>query len=125
MVCTAIGARGLDIKSIMHVINFELPSMTHGGIDEYVHRIGRTARIGHKGLASSFFTERDAPLAEKLVSLLKESNQVVQDWLQAYADGASPEEGGEVQPEGDSFGGDNAEPDGFKPDGDNNEASAW
>ena len=88
--------------------------MMHGGIDEYVHRIGRTARIGHKGLASSFFTERDAPLAEKLVPLLK-----------AYADGTSLEEGGEVQPEGDDFGGDNAEPDGFKPDGDNNEASGW
>lgn len=41
MVTTGVSARGLDIKNVMHVINFDLPSPEHGGIDEYIHRIGK------------------------------------------------------------------------------------
>lgn len=40
MVTTGVSARGLDIKNVLHVINFDLPSGQHGGIDEYIHRIG-------------------------------------------------------------------------------------
>lgn len=40
LVATAVSARGLDIKNVMHVVNFELPSLDRGGIDEYIHRIG-------------------------------------------------------------------------------------
>lgn len=40
MVATGVSARGLDIKNVMHVINFDLTSTTHGGIEEYIHRIG-------------------------------------------------------------------------------------
>lgn len=40
MVATGVSARGLDIVNVMHVINFDLPSAQHGGITEYVHRIG-------------------------------------------------------------------------------------
>ena len=102
LVCTAVAARGLDIKSIMHVINFELPSNMHGGIDEYVHRIGRTARIGHKGIASSFFTERDQPLAEDLVKILKEADQNVPDWLEKMAAG-EPIDNGDAAAEDNDF----------------------
>jgi hypothetical protein len=42
LVATAIGARGLDIKNVMHVVNYDLPSTEHGGIEEYVHRIGKS-----------------------------------------------------------------------------------
>lgn len=42
LVATAVSARGLDIKNVMHVVNFELPSLDRGGIDEYIHRIGRS-----------------------------------------------------------------------------------
>lgn len=41
MVATGVSARGLDIKNVMHVINFDLPTMAHGGTDEYIHRIGK------------------------------------------------------------------------------------
>lgn len=41
LVATAVSARGLDVKNVMHVINYDLPSADHGGISEYVHRIGR------------------------------------------------------------------------------------
>lgn len=40
LVATGVSARGLDIKNVMHVVNFDLPSMTYGGLDEYIHRIG-------------------------------------------------------------------------------------
>ena len=45
LVATAVAARGLDIPNVKHVINYDLPS----DIDEYVHRIGRTGRVGNVG----------------------------------------------------------------------------
>ena len=53
LVATDVAARGLDIKSIAMVINYELPRDP----EIYVHRIGRTGRAGEKGLAMSLFTE--------------------------------------------------------------------
>lgn len=40
MIATGVTARGIDVRNVMHVINFDLPSMMHGGIEEYTHRIG-------------------------------------------------------------------------------------
>lgn len=40
LVATGVSARGLDIKNVMHVVNFDIPRVQHGGITEYVHRIG-------------------------------------------------------------------------------------
>ena len=51
---TDVAARGLDIPNVVHVINYDFP----GDIDDYVHRIGRTGRAGHNGLATSFLNER-------------------------------------------------------------------
>ena len=55
-----------------HVINFDLPS----DVDEYVHRIGRTGRMGNLGLATSFFNDKNRNLTKDLVELIVESNQV-------------------------------------------------
>ena len=67
LVATSVAARGLDIPMVKHVINYDLPS----NIEEYVHRIGRTGRIGNKGLATAFFQQdRDSHLARSLVKVL-------------------------------------------------------
>ncbi|WNG40864.1 DEAD/DEAH box helicase [Archangium violaceum] len=55
LVATDIASRGLDVDDIGHVINFDLPHSP----EDYVHRIGRTARAGASGRASTFVTERD------------------------------------------------------------------
>ena len=55
LVATDIAARGLDVEEIGHVINFDLPHSP----EDYVHRIGRTARAGASGRASTFATEDD------------------------------------------------------------------
>jgi ATP-dependent RNA helicase DDX3X len=45
-------------------------------VDEYVHRIGRTGRVGNVGMSTSFFNDRNRNIARQLVELLVESNQV-------------------------------------------------
>lgn len=84
LVATGVTARGLDVANVKHIINYDLPSTSHDGITEYVHRIGRTARIGNEGKASSFFNDRNNDIAPKLVKLLVESNQVVPDFLEIH-----------------------------------------
>lgn len=82
MVATGVTARGLDVANVKHVINYDLPSTQHDGITEYVHRIGRTARIGNEGKATSFYNDRNEDLAEDLVKILLESKQEIPDFLQ-------------------------------------------
>jgi ATP-dependent RNA helicase DDX3X len=66
LIATDIAARGLDVKNVMHVVNYDLPD----DIDEYVHRIGRTGRVGNRGLATSFYNSRNESIAEYLPSPL-------------------------------------------------------
>lgn len=55
LVATDVAARGIDVPTISHVINFDLPN----SLDEYIHRIGRTGRAGASGTAVSFASARD------------------------------------------------------------------
>ena len=59
-----MAARGISIKSISHVINFDLPQCA----EDYVHRIGRTGRAGNFGTAISFVAKRDIHMVEKIQS---------------------------------------------------------
>ncbi|KAL8387302.1 hypothetical protein RB595_010008 [Gaeumannomyces hyphopodioides] len=81
MVATGISARGIDVRNVAHVINYDLPKIEHGGIEEYTHRIGRTGRIGHKGMATSFFTDHDEPLGSVLVRTMLETQQEIPEFL--------------------------------------------
>ncbi|KAF0986826.1 hypothetical protein HZS_4593, partial [Henneguya salminicola] len=76
LVATSVAARGLDIADVEIVLNFDLPS----DIDEYVHRIGRTGRLGNKGHAISFFTPgKDDSLSSSLITVLKNVSFAGQD----------------------------------------------
>jgi ATP-dependent RNA helicase RhlE len=66
MVATDIAARGLDILSISHVINYDMPDDT----DSYIHRIGRTGRIDQAGKALTFVTGKDGGIVKDLERLL-------------------------------------------------------
>ncbi|GFP83103.1 dead-box ATP-dependent RNA helicase 40, partial [Phtheirospermum japonicum] len=73
LVATDVAARGLDIRDIRVVINYDFPT----GIEDYVHRIGRTGRAGATGIAYTFFSEQDWKYAPDLVKVLEGANQVV------------------------------------------------
>jgi ATP-dependent RNA helicase RhlE len=67
-----VAARGLDIKELPHVVNYELPNVP----EDYVHRIGRTARAGLTGQAVSLVSPDEAPLLRDIERLLKRPLQV-------------------------------------------------
>ncbi|GIY60887.1 probable ATP-dependent RNA helicase DDX5 [Caerostris extrusa] len=73
LIATDVAARGLDISDITHVINYDFPM----SIEDYVHRIGRTARGSSLGEAHTFFTTEDAGKAKDLISVLEQANQEV------------------------------------------------
>ena len=92
LVATDVAARGLDINGVEHVINFDLPS-SRDEFDSYVHRIGRTGRAGHVGLATSLFVPGDDPktgngrIVVPLIQQLKEAGQTVPAWLEVETPG--------------------------------------
>ncbi|CAI0446302.1 unnamed protein product [Linum tenue] len=73
MTATDVAARGLDVKDIKCVINFDFPT----SLEDYIHRIGRTGRAGAKGTAFTFFTHGNAKFARHLIKILAEAGQVV------------------------------------------------
>ncbi len=62
LVATDVAARGIDVLSITHVINFDLPQIA----EDYVHRIGRTGRAGGTGIAMSFASDKDMHLVRSI-----------------------------------------------------------
>ncbi|KKA28942.1 hypothetical protein TD95_004669 [Thielaviopsis punctulata] len=84
LITTSLAGRGVDVKNVGHVINYDLPRNQECDIQEYVHRIGRTGRIGHDGVASSLFCAGDKNIGSDLANLLLETNQHVPDFLQGY-----------------------------------------
>ncbi|KAI3785800.1 hypothetical protein L1987_44925 [Smallanthus sonchifolius] len=81
MTATDVAARGLDVKGIKCVINYDFPT----SLEDYVHRIGRTGRAGAKGIAVTFFTHSNAKHARELVYILQEAGQVVPVALSSMA----------------------------------------
>ena len=91
LVATEVAARGLDIKELPHVVNYELPNVP----EDYVHRIGRTARAGGAGCAVSLVSPDEAPLLRDIERLLKRS--LPQSALPPYPVSAPPQHS--VQPD--------------------------
>ena len=73
LISTDVGSRGLDIEEVAMVINWDLPNEP----EEYVHRVGRTARAGRGGMAVSFVTERDEERVLKIEERISEHAQPI------------------------------------------------
>jgi ATP-dependent RNA helicase RhlE len=67
LVATEVASRGLDIKELPHVVNYELPNVP----EDYVHRIGRTGRAGATGVAASLVSPDEAGLLKDIEKLLR------------------------------------------------------
>jgi ATP-dependent RNA helicase RhlE len=67
LVATDIAARGIDVEGVSHVINFELPNVP----EDYVHRIGRTARAGAAGIAIALCSEEERPYLRDIEKLTR------------------------------------------------------
>ena len=70
MVATSVCARGLDIKSLVLVINFSCPNH----LEDYIHRIGRTGRAGNKGTAITFISPEDEAYVADIIKALEIAN---------------------------------------------------
>jgi ATP-dependent RNA helicase RhlE len=66
LVATDIAARGIDVEGISHVINYELPNVP----EDYIHRIGRTARAGASGTAISLCSPNEQPFLKNIEKLM-------------------------------------------------------
>ncbi|CAD8084420.1 unnamed protein product [Paramecium primaurelia] len=83
LIATDVASRGLDIKDIEIVVNYDMPKV----IEDYVHRIGRTGRAGAIGQSISFFaSDEDARMAKDLVEILRESQNDIPYELRSLVD---------------------------------------
>ena len=93
LVCTDVAARGLDIKDVPAVFNFDVPF----NAEDYVHRIGRTGRAGASGLAISFVASSDSRLAADIEKLTKNKIELetlaLGEGRDRFGEGRRPERG--------------------------------
>ena len=83
LIATDIAARGIDVDQLSHVINYELPNIP----ETYVHRIGRTGRAGHDGIALSFCESEELPYLKDIQKLIGKSIPVIKEHPFVTADG--------------------------------------
>ena len=67
LVATDVAARGLHIRGLPYVVNYDFPPT----LEQYIHRAGRAGRLASNGHCYSFFTRNFAPLAQPLLELLQ------------------------------------------------------
>lgn len=78
LVATSVAGRGLDIKDLNLVVNYDCPNH----LQAYVHQVGRTGRAGNKGLAYTFITPEEEMYAHDIAKALKKSGKKVPDPLE-------------------------------------------
>lgn len=82
LIATSVAARGLDVKNLKVVINYECPNH----MEDYVHRVGRTGRAGNKGTAYTFITPDQDRYAMDIIKALRSSGQGIPPDLQGLSD---------------------------------------
>jgi len=83
LIATSVAARGLDVKQLKLVVNFDAPNH----LEDYVHRAGRTGRAGNTGTAVTFLTDEQDRYAMDIAKALRQSGQSVPEPVQALVDG--------------------------------------
>ncbi|KAI5808819.1 P-loop containing nucleoside triphosphate hydrolase protein [Peziza echinospora] len=83
LVATSVAARGLDVKQLKLVVNYDCPNH----MEDYVHRVGRTGRAGNVGTAVTFITEEQGRYAVDISKALKLSGQKIPEDVQKLVDG--------------------------------------
>lgn len=104
LVATSVAARGLDVKELVLVVNYDCPNH----YEDYVHRCGRTGRAGTKGFAHTFITPEQGRYAGEILKALELSETVVPTELRDLWDSfkkKATEEGKTVKTGGGGFGG--------------------
>jgi ATP-dependent RNA helicase DDX5/DBP2 len=83
IVCTDVASRGIDVKNVGCVINYDFPT---GGVQDWIHRVGRTGRQGTKGEAVTFLSAAfDGRNAVDLEVVLTKARQEVPDWMSSLS----------------------------------------
>ncbi|CEH16015.1 p-loop containing nucleoside triphosphate hydrolase protein [Ceraceosorus bombacis] len=99
---TSVAARGLDVKQLKLVINYDVPNH----MEDYVHRAGRTGRAGNKGTCVTFITPQQDRYARDIIAALKASSVAVPEELQQLADAFKDKvAAGKAHAAGSGFGG--------------------
>uniref|UniRef100_A0A8C8S5U1 RNA helicase n=1 Tax=Pelusios castaneus TaxID=367368 RepID=A0A8C8S5U1_9SAUR len=93
LIATDVASRGLDVEDVKFVINYDYPNSS----EDYVHRIGRTARSTNKGTAYTFFTPGNLKQARELIKVLEEANQAINPKLMQLVDHRGGGGGGGVK----------------------------
>ena len=88
LIATDIAARGIDVDQLSHVINYELPNVP----ETYVHRIGRTGRAGHNGIALSFCESEEMPYLKDIQKLIGKNIPVIKEHPFVTTDGVKAQE---------------------------------
>jgi len=85
LVATDVAQRGLDIKNVSMVVNYDPPA----NMEDYVHRIGRTGRAGEKGAAFTCLYENERTIAQNIRQVMRKAGQDVPSDLQEICDGGA------------------------------------
>jgi superfamily II DNA/RNA helicase len=97
LVASDVAARGLDVKGVSHVINYDVPWQP----DDYVHRIGRTGRAGMKGIAITLATREDGEAIARIEKLIGHKIARVGGNQPAEAEAEPVEKKSRVKPKAD------------------------
>jgi ATP-dependent RNA helicase DDX46/PRP5 len=102
LVATSVAARGLDVKQLKLVVNYDAPNH----LEDYVHRAGRTGRAGNTGTAITFLTEEQERYSVDIAKALKQSGQTVPEPVQKMVDSfVEKVKAGKEKASGSGFGG--------------------